>query len=526
MSSKNSQTSRIVFFAAVCLLLLAKPASATIEVIDDSPGPFTITGSGNHYQYNLAVPFDLSNAKYPLTIKADGLGSDDPKTPGPGYTYQDVSSTVTPTQKSFESVLSLHIVNHNNLILSGSKKGAKHAVLDMYRCGSPKSLTNLDCQNESESLPLAAVSPEHVLEATRFDKKSGLYVTAWRKSDPVNPELVILTHKPATPNGANAENKYVKVPLKNKAGVITISNRARIELTDGSMLDPKDDQKVIFVTNVWVFDQTVNNGKDVAHSQIMHQAYISTTYKDKEVTNDIKYVGESKLNDEENQIDATTIGSIYEHEGELFISAQRTGEQGHPCLTRLQEPEDGKFKLSPAGSGKFCSPERGYEFFGISNGNELIQLQINPDSQQMLVFAMFDSSMPEIKAKLSKTVSLGTSLKDTKGIREVISGTDTYSIKIATDQGINDTGSNTITRVLTDGLNAEFVSADEDVDIVINSINIAANKNELKFKILSQPFIYFEDKVFEDKAEKKIDIVISDADTEKGKEPTISISVT
>lgn len=81
------------------------------------------------------------------------------------------------------------------------------------------------------------------------------------------------------------------------------------------------------------------------------------------------------------------------------------------------------------------------------------------------------------------------------------------------DQGVNDTGKNTLTVIRTQGLEDEFYSADNEADVVINSIQIQATVANTYFKMLGQPFIFFTDSKLEDGKEVKTEIKLTDSET-------------
>lgn len=501
----------LLLASAVAILLIAAPANAKIGKYTDNIDPFTFTGTGNNYQYPLNTVFDFSEAKYPITIKADGLGTK------PGYTYKDTAQVIT-GKSGFANLESLFIVNHNNLIISGFKKDPQHTFVDMIQCQSPKTITDFECNVESIKFDKATIGVDHKLEATRFDERAGLYVTAWRNAK--TQKLVLYLMAPPKSEVASSNDdpvNFFEFDLKSKkTEAIMINNRARIEVFPAQKVveDPDDKEKKITVkyTQVYMFDQTTQNGKDKPHSQFLMSAEIYGTLEKKDYK--IQEGGNFRMEDSVGLIKAETISTFYEHEGEMFVSSERNGEgyEGLMCLTRVNEPVGDTFTVAPAGFGFFCSDIKGGAFFGMSNGNELFQLMIEENSQELRIFALNDSSKPQIAGTYIKTIKIDTSLKGKTGVREILSGSDAYTMRFAADQGIDDTGANSFTIIKTDDLEDEFLSQKGEVDVIINRIALNVDTAQTNIKILSQPFLFFEDKVLNDGEEVKVDITLNDAD--------------
>jgi hypothetical protein len=92
-----------------------------------------------------------------------------------------------------------------------------------------------------------------------------------------------------------------------------------------------------------------------------------------------------------------------------------------------------------------------------------------------------------------KRVFIKTDLSNKFGTREILVGTDNYTIKFAADKGIKDTAENSFTIVNSNKLSDEYFSGKDTLDIVINTLNLRASITGLDFYLLAQPFLYFDD---------------------------------
>lgn len=511
MTSKAFRNLSLFLQATAIVLLLVSPSTCKISKYVSDIDPFTFTGKGNNYQFRLDKYFNLLEAKYPINIEVSGLDTKDSKV---GYTYQRQAYKLE-AGSNFQKLQSLYIVNHNNLIVAGSVANPTDKFIDEIACGSPKAVDALECHKFTFKLPLAQVSVDHNLEATRFDERSGLYVLAFRNAK--TNELVLYAKKPSGKPQGNSESndnvEFIKIQLKNsKTQDIMISNRVRMEILS-STKQVKTDKgtQTVKYSKIYVFDQTTKNGKDKPFSGYLIAAEITGTLSSG--TYSIAAAGNYKLNDSEKQLKADTISTLYEHEGEIFVQSERQGSDGIACLTRINEPSGDSFTLAPKGYGFFCSNISGGTFFGMSNGNELLQLVTTDKTQELRIFSLTDSSQPNLSGTFIKTVKLTTSLQGKDGVREIFSGTNAYTIRFSMDQGVNDTGKNTLTVIRTQGLEDEFYSADNEADVVINSIQIQATVANTYFKMLGQPFIFFTDSKLEDGKEVKTEIKLTDSET-------------
>lgn len=231
------------------------------------------------------------------------------------------------------------------------------------------------------------------------------------------------------------------------------------------------------------------------------------------------FVGAFKLDDTDKVLKPDTISTIYEHENEIFIASERTtaDREGFLCLTRINLPdtETFTFTLAPASYGYVCAETVGGDFFGMSNGNEAVHLLNADQKQSLVVYTVSDASKNNVRLTKQKNVPITTSLKDKKGVREILVGTQAYTINYSPDTGINDLGANTLTVINTDYLNQEFFSGAGALDIVINRLNIQTSLTEVLFKLMAQPFLKINDKVLKNGIKTDIDVGIKDADEQE-----------
>lgn len=407
MSSSNTNTSslRQSLVLTILLLVFAAPALTKVTSYTDTLDPFTFTGTGNNYQYRLDAAFDFTEAKYPITIDADGLGDK------AGYTYQTVAQTIK-TDTSFETLNSMFMIDHNNLIVTGSKPNPEHIFIEVIQCGSPESIDKFGCETNYIQLPKTIVSGDFVVEASRFDQRSGLYIVALR-----NPKTnkVVLFAKVRNSDQVDLGDDvadHVEIDLMDN-DVLTIANRVRIELLPNEREEPDPETggtKTIKFTQIYLFDQYIDNGKDAKHSQYLLTASLDGTFKEKKYM--LKEGGKYKLDNTNNLVNVDTITTFYEHEGALFLGAELNSpdQKGFKCMTRINEPTETTFTLAPPGYGFVCADIKGGDFFGMSYGNELFQLVVDEDSQELRVFTISDAQEPKVNLQYKHAIKINTAL--------------------------------------------------------------------------------------------------------------------
>lgn len=263
-----------------------------------------------------------------------------------------------------------------------------------------------------------------------------------------------------------------------------------------------------------MFDQTTKNGKDVKNNAWLLTAMLSGTNSTKDPNYNIKYITQNTLDPGASTIiDINTITTFYEHEGQVFIGSQRAGPdmEGYLCLTRIIDPRPiASFYTIHSTTGYICAETKGGNFFGMSNGNELVHLH-NENAQSYLVtYSINDSDKKDITMSKLKRVNIQTDISSKLGIREVLVGTDAYTLRFSTDQGVSDSGDSSFTIVNTNKLSDEFYSAPQTTDIVIGAINLRASITGLEFRLLAQPFLFFSDAALANGIPVKVDITVSD----------------
>lgn len=168
--------------------------------------------------------------------------------------------------------------------------------------------------------------------------------------------------------------------------------------------------------------------------------------------------------------------------------------ENYLCLTRIIDPVPimSIYQVHST-TGYICAETKGGSFFGMSNGNELVHLYDDTAQGHLTTYSINDSDKKDITMSRLKRVFIKTDLSNKVGAREILVGTDNYTIKFATDKGINDVAENSFTIVNTNKLSDEYFSGKDTMDIVINTLNLRASITGLDFYLLAQPFLYFND---------------------------------
>ena len=69
-------------------------------------------------------------------------------------------------------------------------------------------------------------------------------------------------------------------------------------------------------------------------------------------------------------------------------------------------------------------------------------------------------------------------------MRDIHTGTNAYSLRFVSGQGVNDSGEGTYGVIKTDGLSSEGYSAANTVDFVVGSLRLSASLSNLSFYLL------------------------------------------
>lgn len=169
------------------------------------------------------------------------------------------------------------------------------------------------------------------------------------------------------------------------------------------------------------------------------------------------------------------------------------------------------YRIYAGGMGVVCAEDTNNDFFGPSMNSNIVSF--SNTSKILKLYTLTDTEKDTPVFTFQSQITLDQSpAKVGSKIRDIHTANNSYSFRLVSSSGVQDSGEGTYGVIRADGLDSEGYSAKDTVDFVVNQIRLSASLSKVSFYLLEQPFIFFEDSVLETGIEKKVTITVTDQD--------------